>query len=385
MPTKRIRNGTVSWEGRFRDPGGTQHSATFATRRDAKAWEDENTSAIRKGVFVDPAAARVTVGDLVQERIEHSVNPSTKTSRKQLLANLGELEHVPVRAVRPSMVRDWLKVLEEGRPWADGQGLAPSTVELYAAILHGVFTQAVNDDIVLRHPMRGVTVSRATQRVEREDIPTPHEVALLIDTAKTTSVGTGANLQLARIITILADTGLRSGELAGLRVRNVDFLRQELHVVEQIGQRTGEHAPLKSERSRRTVPLGPHSLAAFDEQLKENPRRPSETVFSSSTGRPYRSSALGAQFKRVTTRAGVTTTLHALRHFYASRLIAAGVSVVVVQRMLGHASPATTLGFYGHLWPGENESVREILWDFCGISDEKHPPGNGVSAGQSLN
>jgi integrase len=57
----------------------------------------------------------------------------------------------------------------------------------------------------------------------------------------------------------------------------------------------------------------------------------------------------------------VKATAHALRHFYASALIAGGASVRQVQRVLGHASAVVTLRTYAHLWPGDDGRTRSIL------------------------
>lgn len=54
-------------------------------------------------------------------------------------------------------------------------------------------------------------------------------------------------------------------------------------------------------------------------------------------------------------------TAHALRHFYASALIAGGASVKQVQMVLGHASPVITLRTYAHLWPGDDDRTRSII------------------------
>jgi integrase len=64
------------------------------------------------------------------------------------------------------------------------------------------------------------------------------------------------------------------------------------------------------------------------------------------------------RWQTVRERANVTYSLHNLRHFYASGLIAANCDVVTVQRALGHASASTTLNVYGHLWPDANDRTR---------------------------
>ena len=173
------------------------------------------------------------------------------------------------------------------------------------------------------------------------------------------------------MIIVAATTGLRGGEIGGLRVKDVDFFRRELHVSQQVSQNNvGPTAP-NSRRASRTVPLTEETLAALNTQLRERPRGREETIFAAKSGEPYNSLAIGTQFKNLTKRVGVTTTFHALRHYYASKLIESGVSVSVVQRVLGHSSPATTLGVYAHLWPGAEDEVRDAVRSFCGISNQK--------------
>jgi integrase len=52
---------------------------------------------------------------------------------------------------------------------------------------------------------------------------------------------------------------------------------------------------------------------------------------------------------------------HALRHAFASMLISAGCSVRAVQHAVGHANAATTLGLYSHLWPGDEDRIRQAV------------------------
>ncbi len=374
--------GKIVYIARWRDPAGKERSKSFPRERQAKAHLQEMERAVRRGEYI--ADTGVTVVELVEERMKQATNKSTMNGRLMLLKNLGDLGDMPVLSVKPSHVREWMRLLEEGRPWADDKPLAASTSNMLAAILHGVFSQAVLDDVVGRHPMRGVKIPRVGVGAERADIPTVEDVQALIKAARSTGVGRGRNLTLAAMIQVAAETGLRAGELCGLRVRNVNFLRGEVHVVEQINQRSGDFAPLKTEASRRVVPIGPATVQVIEEQLRRVPRAPEETVFCTRVGRPLSSSSVAAQFRKVARVAGVDTTFHALRHFYASSLISAGASVVMVQRALGHANAAMTLNVYSHLFPGAGEGLRGMVpqvRDLCGISDGGEGPSGGVCAG----
>ena len=192
------------------------------------------------------------------------------------------------------MVRSWLHVLETGRPWVpDRSPLAANTISMIAGQLRAIFTQAVNDDVILRHPMRGVVISSAAKQVERDDIPGTEEIQTLIQAAYSSGRGVSPNPQLARMIIVAATTGLRGGEIGGLRVKDVDFFRRELHVSQQVSQNNAGPTAPKSRRASRTVPLTEETLAALNTQLRERPRGREETIFAAKSGEPYNSLEIG--------------------------------------------------------------------------------------------
>lgn len=382
---KTLKNGKPRFIARYRDHTGKEHSRSFPKEAEAKAFLQDQERAVRRNEWVEPTAA--TVYELVEEHWKQARNPSTKAGRKALLNNLGSLGGLPVQQVKPSDVAMWMGQLTEGRPWADGKTLAASSAQTLAAILHGVLTKAVNDDTLTRHPMRGIKIRRVNVTVHRDDIPTAVEVKALIDAANTTHVGRAADPMMACIIQVAAQTGLRAGEICGLRVRNVNALRGEIRVVEQIAERTGEFAALKTESSHRVVPVLPETIAVIEGQLARCPRKPNETVFARSSGAPLTSGQVGARFRKVARVAGVDTTFHALRHFYASALLDRGVPVKVVQGLLGHSSAVMTLNVYSHIMPSADAAVRDALGflrDFCGISGVSDSGFGSVSTGQGM-
>jgi integrase len=82
-------------------------------------------------------------------------------------------------------------------------------------------------------------------------------------------------------------------------------------------------------------------------------------MFAGSEDNPPHQNTVGHKWRKTARTAGVSGfTLHALRHFYASGLIAAGCDVVTVQKALGHAKPSTTLDTYSHLWPSGEDRTR---------------------------
>jgi len=164
---------------------------------------------------------------------------------------------------------------------------------------------------------------------------------------------------LGAAVIALAGSGLRIGELLGLDVSDVDFLRRTIRVARQRAQ-SGELTPPKSKSSERTVPVGRTVIDALAAYLRARDRK-SGPLFVNAMGLPLTYRQCKPLWKAAAETAKVQGTAHALRHFYASALIAGGASVKQVQMVLGHASAVVALRTYAHLWPGDDDWTRAII------------------------
>ncbi len=162
----------------------------------------------------------------------------------------------------------------------------------------------------------------------------------------------------AAVIT-LAGSGLRIGELLGLDVSDVDFLRRTIRVERQRSQ-SGVLVPPKSKSSGRAVPVGQIVIDALAAYLEAGERH-TGPLFVNMLGRPLTYRQWKPLWKAAATAANVEATAHSLRQFYASALIAGGASVKQVQTVLGHASALVTLRTYAHMWPGDDDRTRSII------------------------
>ena len=163
------------------------------------------------------------------------------------------------------------------------------------------------------------------------------------------------------IAALALSTGMRRGELLGLRWQDVDLNSGTLRVVQSLEQTKAGlrfKAP-KTKHGRRTIALPPSIVAELRTHWKQQQEqrlalglgKAPETalVFPTRDGKPRSPGALTKEWTRAMKEADMKVTLHALRHTHASSLIAAGVDVLTISRRLGHASPTITLGVYGHL------------------------------------
>ena len=172
------------------------------------------------------------------------------------------------------------------------------------------------------------------------------EVITLANTADATT---------ALLVRMAASTGLRFGELAGLKWERIDLNRGSVHVVEQFTH--GAWADLKTDNSRRRVPLAKELVM----QLRAHRlRTPGELVFPSPAGdtidyNNWRTRTWIPLLKR----ANVMGTFHMLRHFFVTALIAGGVNAKVAQTLAGHHSAAFTLDQYADALPQQLEEAGE--------------------------
>jgi integrase len=172
--------------------------------------------------------------------------------------------------------------------------------------------------------------------------------------------------RLRAAVTLAAGVGLRRGEALGLSVDRVDFLRRQLTVDRQLLKVAGSadaFGPPKTRASLRTVPVPDIVLEDLSRHLATYRAEPDSLLFVNARGRPWSYSRFAEVWRAAADRAGLPegTRFHDLRHHTASLLIAAGCSVKVVQRQLGHASATETLDTYGHLWPTDEDRVRAAV------------------------
>ena len=234
----------------------------------------------------------------------------------------------------------------------DGAGYAAETVHKAHALLRMILAAAVDSDLLARSPVRGVKLPRIERREMR--FLTREELGELLEAVP------GRNRLLVKTA---AYTGLRFGELAGLRPGDVEPLRKKIITVRrglvEVSGRLHVEEP-KTPASRRTVTIP----AWLGEELAFHLRgQDREYVFTAPRGGPLRRS--GFRF-RVWVPATVRADLeglrfHDLRHTHAAWLIKAGEHPKVIQARLGHASISTTLDRYGHLMPGLDEDAAEAL------------------------
>ncbi|MGH3798558.1 MAG: tyrosine-type recombinase/integrase [Pseudonocardiaceae bacterium] len=362
-PTKRHGRGR-RWRVRYTDDAGAKVQRLFGRKPDAQRFDAAVRTDVDRGVYIDPgdgaqsfadyAAAwqaaqlyRGSTAELVERTFRRHVNPV-----------LGQLA---MSRVRSSHVQAWVK----------GVDLAPGTTRIAYSYLVAMFGAAVRDRVIATSPCVGVTLP-ALDKVEH----------LVLTPVQVHKLARALPKRYRALVYVGAGCGLRHGEALGLEVGHVDFLRREVHVVQQLtvrSRRSPYLGPVKTRASRRTVELpkvtadalaehlaafAPAAVDVVDETDPRNVRtRAAALLFTTQTGRPIHRATWSHLWRPARVAAGLPegTGYHALRHYFATLLIHAGASVKTVQMALGHSTPTVTLDTYVGLWPDQIDRTRTLV------------------------
>lgn len=231
--------------------------------------------------------------------------------------------------------------------------LAPKTIGNHLGTLHSVFELGMRMGWCQRNPVKLAdrpVVKTTETRIKFLDQP-ELEKLLALPYPDDAFGHIEATLYLTA-----AMTGLRQGELIGLRWRDVDFEAKRLRVVSPYVR--GEFGDPKSEGSGRSVPLASRVVEALTDLRRRSAyAHDSELVFAHpESGHPLDRSKLIRRFKQATEQADVRRiTFHELRHTFGTRMAASGVPLRTIQHWMGHADSKTTQ-VYAHYQPSDAEA-----------------------------
>jgi integrase len=343
------------WRARYRDPAGVERAGHFPTRAKAQAWLDQKTVSIATGTHVDPRRSKITAGEWADRWIAGRVHlkPKTLAGYESLLKTQVKptWENVRLIAVTNADVVAWVARMRSS-------GLSASRVRQAYHLFHSMLDAAVLDRRLGSNPAAGVDLPRI-----------PRKERLYLDHAQVAALADAAGAY-GLLVTTLAYTGLRWGEVAALRVRRVDTMRGRLEIAEAMTEVNGA-AIFGAPKTHQTRIVPVPAFLRDQLALHIAGRAPDDFVFTAPRGGVLRVGNFRRNcFDKAATGAGLEGLVpHELRHTAASLAIAAGASVKGVQAMLGHSSATLTLDRYGHLFGDELDSIADRLDDARASAD----------------
>src|SRR5215218_6306892 len=314
-------------------------------------------------------AGSLTLGEYLDTWLMASVKDTVRLTTYQGYERICRLH------IKPSLGRVRIKDLAvvhvrrlyRGRLEA---GLAPRMVQLVHVTLHKALKQAVMDGLIPRNVTEGVKAPR----------PEPKEIKPLCPEQARALLEAAEGDRLEALYMLAVTTGMRQGELLGLKWEDVDFKAGTIQVRRTLSTRAGKgfsFSPPKTAKGRRSIKLPEvakrslkkHRRAQLEERMKlAGLREDNGLVFATRLGTPMgRQELVMRSFKPLLKKASLPDIrFHDLRHTCATLLLGKGVHAKFVQELLGHATISITLDTYSHVLPGMGDAAAGAMDEALG-------------------
>ncbi len=331
------KTGRVSWFVRFRDGRGKDVWQKCTSARDARARAAEVEVLLARSANTWSPPQRLTVAEYAELWLAErgpALRPRTLAAYRRIFDRdlLPEFGRLPLAA----LTRADIKKYASQRAFA---GASANTVRNVLAPLRAMLTTAVDDELVRKNV--ALKLPRVGRPPRQIGSPTREQVDAVIEAAPVSARGP---------LLVAATSGLRRGEVFGLRWDDVDFDQRLIRV--RSSNQDGEIVRPKTAAGERLVPMfGSLRQTLLEERARSAFKGSDDFVFPSADGSARSPNGwLKWEFYPALKRAQVRPfRFHDLRHFAVSQLIAQGANILQIARIAGHADPSITLRVYAHL------------------------------------
>lgn len=360
------------WEARYTagyDYNGKQKQKSIygKTRQEVQKKLTKINANINDGTYIEPNKIKLNEWLLywLKNYAQNKIRPSTYSSYETYILkhiHLSFNENLRLNKLTTNDLQLFFNdKYRNGR--LDGKGgLSPKTLKNMYNMFHEALQQAVTNKLIYSNPIKGVTLPKN----KKPDIKTFNESEVL----KICNIAKSERLGFA--ITFVFKTGLRIGEVCGLKWSVFDFEKNVFKInntLQRVQKKKSElkegenktyiiEGEPKTQNSIRTIPLSTNTVKQLleyrERQNKEKALlgiQPNETdyVFANEFGRYIEPSYLRKLYNKILKKAEIKhLNFHCIRHTYATIMIDKGVDVKSLSELLGHSSVEITMNLYCH-------------------------------------
>lgn len=348
-----------SWRAQVTSQG-QRIGKTCKTKTAAQMWLRQMQLKLDQGFDVE--ASKITVADYLPQWLDTNKPAIQSTTAyhykiiidKHIVPYIGT---IPLGELRLARIESLYTELLES-------GLGIRTVRITHSVLHAALEKAVRQHLILRNPAHGAAQPRYRHA----------EMCVLDETQVTQFLITANESPYSALYHLAVQTGMRQGELFGLKWSDLQWNRGVLHVQRQVKRPPGkgwQFSEPKTKAGRRTIQLGERVLQALREHRERQSKakrlmgiawQENGLMFTNSVGNPGDGSNIRKDFYSVLEAAGLPKIrFHDLRHTAATLMLNHSVSPIVVSKMLGHSKPSVTMDIYGHLLYGMQAEAAKLM------------------------
>lgn len=342
---------------RFTDKFGIRKTKRFKKLQECRQWIAD-ASYISKHSDIENAS-----DILVDTWYEYWIGIKKQTVRPNTVRNYSERYERNIKGIIGKKLLSEVKPIHCQKIFSDmaEQGYKTTTIYQTRITLYNMLEFAKENDVILSNPCK---------KSVKSDIGKPSEkkVALTIDEQrKFLMAATGQSYE--NQYKFVLQTGLRTGELVGLKWSDIDFGKRTVTISRTMEYRykVGEWrvGPPKSKSGYRTIPLTDEAIRILKDQKEKNSKIKviniewRDQVFLSRKGEPVKNSTYDTALFKICDKAEIRKfCMHILRHTFATRCIEAGMIPKTLQKILGHSNIGITMNLY--VDATEEEKTKEM-------------------------
>ncbi|RJX01509.1 site-specific integrase [Clostridium sp. AF15-41] len=342
---------------RFTDRFGRRKSKRFKKLQECRQW-------IANATYIDEHSDLENVTDmLVDAWFEYWIDLKKKTVRPNTVRNYSERYERNIKNVIGNKLLTEVKPIHCQKIFSDmaDEGYKTTTIYQTRIALYNMLEFAKENEVIITNPCKKSVKSDIGKPSDKKEALTIDDQRCFLAAAKGQSYEYQYRFAL--------QTGLRTGELVGLKWEDINFERKTLTIERSMEFRykVGEWrvGPPKSKSGYRTIPLTDEAICILKAQKEKNrkikviDKERADTVFLCRKGQPVKNSTYDTALFKICDKAGIKRfSMHVLRYTFATRCIEGGMMPKTLQKILGHSNIGITMNLYVHIT--EEEKQKEI-------------------------
>lgn len=337
-------------------------SKYFKTAREAREWVKVYRDQVEAGLTLD--GAKMTISAFFEiwlGAMQTSLRPKTLIQYRQIVRQhiLPTFGNMKLKDLRPDQIQSFYTSKLE-------KGTSARTVLLIHAVLHKSLNYALKTGLTIRNPADAVNRPKIRRK----------EMVTLTDSQARALISAVDGTRDAALYYLAVSTGLRKGELLGLKWSDLDWKTRRLKIQRQTQSIPGQGQQFtepKTAAGRRVVVLGEKAIEILrkhqgiqnmERKFADDRWQEYDLIFPSTIGTPMEGTNLYHRYKLILQKCGLPNIrFHDLRHTAATLMLQQGTNPKIVQERLGHSDISLTLNTYSHVLPDMQEEVASKLDD----------------------